>query len=811
VTQSNPFSETKTRGWNTKAVLRDYRIGCLSRQCSIAARNEVFSGKAKFGIFGDGKEVAQLAMAYAFEKGDCRSGYYRDQTLMFALDLLTPEQFFAQLYAHADVSYEPAFGGRSMTGHFATRLLDENGRYISQLDRYNSSADISPTGSQMPRLVGLAYASKLYRQLPELKPQSPLFSSNGNEVAFGTIGNASCAEGIFWESVNAAGVLQVPMLLSIWDDGFGISVPNAFQMTKGDISRILDGFRHRVGGRPGLDIYLVKGWDYPELCSTYLEAVVPVRENHTPAIIHVSELTQPFGHSTSGNHERYKSAERLEWEREHDCLRKMREWILEHKFATTEELDSVEEAQKQRALAARDAAWTAFRTPIEEERRTVVALTESLAGKINQNKKARGKVRELSSSLKSMELPLRRHIAATVSTVLLESRDEPREQVAELIQWKCEQEELNQRRYGSNLYSESEESALNVPVVPARYAEEPPELKGFEIIKTCLDAAFERIPNLIAMGEDVGLLGGVNQHWAHLQEKYGSPRIADTGIREATIVGQAIGMALRGLRPIAEIQYLDYFLYALQIISDDLATLRWRTSGGQKAPVIIRTAGHRLEGIWHSGSPMSGILNLTRGVYICVPRNSTQTAGLYNTMLRSDDAAIIIEVLNGFRRKEKLPENIGEFTVPLGVPEILRPGSDVTIVTYGACCEIVMEAVALLEEAGVDAEVIDVQTLMPFDLRGVIAESVRKTNRVLFVDEDCPGGGTAYMMQEVIERQGAFQWLDTPPRTLSASAHRPAYGSDGDYFSKPNREQVVEAAYEILRDCNPARFGPAFE
>lgn len=805
-----PFSKGSGRGWNVAAVLRDYRIGCLSRQCSMVARNEVFSGKAKFGIFGEGKETAQLAMAYAFQKGDFRSGYYRDQTLMFALDLLTPEQFFAQLYAHADVAFEPASGGRSMTGHFATRMLDGNGHPLSSLDRYNSSADISPTGSQMPRLVGLAYASKLYRLLPGLKAGSPNFSVNGNEVVFGTIGNASCAEGMFWESVNAAGVLQVPMLLSIWDDGFGISVPNAFQMTKGDISRILDGFRHREGGRPGLDIYTVKGWDYPELCSTYLEAVDPVRQNHTPAIIHVSELTQPFGHSTSGNHERYKSAERLEWEREHDCLKKMREWILEHTFATAAELDRIEADEKRHALAARDSAWTAFRTPIEEERKTVVAMMEAMTEAMTEATH-REEIRILSDSLKALDHPLRRHIAATVSAALLASRNVSREQVSALSQWKREQEAINERRYGSDLYSESQESALKVPVVPVRYAASPPMLKGFEIIKTCLDAAFERMPNLIAMGEDVGLLGGVNQHWAHLQEKFGSVRIADTGIRETTIIGQAIGAALRGLRPIAEIQYLDYFLYALQIVSDDLATLRWRTAGGQKAPVIIRTAGHRLEGIWHSGSPMAGIINLVRGIHVCVPRNSTQTAGFYNTLLRSDDAAIIVEVLNGFRKYEPLPENIGEFTLPLGVPEILRTGNDVTIVTYGACCDIAMEAAESLDAAGIDIEIIDVQTLLPFDIHGMIGKSLQKTNRVLFVDEDCPGGATAYMMQEVLERQGAFQWLDVPPRTLSASAHRPAYGSDGDYFSKPNREQIVEAVYGLMRSSNPTAFGPAFE
>jgi pyruvate/2-oxoglutarate/acetoin dehydrogenase E1 component/TPP-dependent pyruvate/acetoin dehydrogenase alpha subunit len=794
----SPFNEAREeRGWNKDAVRRDYRIACRSRQCTIVARKEVFSGRAKFGIFGDGKESAQLAMAYAFRKGDFRSGYYRDQTMMFALDLLTPEQFFAQLYAHADLSAEPAFGGRSMTGHFATRLLDDEGNFLPQTDRYNSAADLSPTGSQMPRLVGLAYASKLYRQVPELQETSGHFSSGGNEVVFGTIGNAGCAEGLFWESVNAVGVLQVPMLLSVWDDGFGISVPNDFQMTKGDISRILEGFKHRVGGRPGIDIYVVRGWNYPELCSTYIEAAEVVRVHHTPAIIHVTELTQPFGHSTSGNHERYKSEERLAWEREYDCLPKMREWILERGLATEDVLDDIETFEEQAVLEARDRAWDALRKPIEQERNSVLSMIESI-----------DKTHPGARTLAEMDAPLRRDIMAAVTEVLLSARDEPPERTAPLRRWRQDQEEINRRRYSSHLHSESAASALKVPVVPARYPDNPTILKGFEILGANLDAAFQRFPNLVAFGEDVGHLGGVNQSWANLQEKYGIHRVSDTGIREATIIGQAIGMALRGLRPMAEIQYLDYFLYALQIVADDLANLRWRTSGGQKAPVIIRTRGHRLEGIWHSGSPMSGIINLVRGLYVCVPRNAVQAAGFYNTLLLSDDAALVVEVLNEYRKKEALPENIGDFTVPLGVPEILRAGRDVTVVTYGACCEIALRAGALLQTAGIDIEVIDVQTLLPFDLQGVILESIRKTNRVLFLDEDCPGGATAYMMQEVLERQGGFQWLDAAPRTLSAKPHRPPYGSDGDYFSKPNREQIVEMVYAMMREGNPEKFPP---
>ncbi len=801
---TSPFKKgAKTLTWNGEAVLRDYRVGTRSRQASVVGRMEVFSGKAKFGIFGAGKEIAQMAMAYAFKKGDFRSGYYRDQTFMFALDILGLEQFFAQLYGHADLEAEPAFGGRSMTGHFATRLLDEDGNFKPQVDRYNSAADLSPTGAQMPRLVGLAYASKLYRELESLKEVAEPFSDNGNEIAFGTIGNASCAEGIFWESVNAVGVLQVPMLCSIWDDGFGISVPNAFQMTKGDIGRILEGFGRRPGGRPGIGIYVVKGWDYPELCATYLEAAEQMRIDHTPAIIHVTELTQPLGHSTSGNHERYKSPERLEWEKEHDCLSKMREWIIEKGFAGPEELDDLEATEKQEVLAARDRAWSRFRTPIEDERRSVISMAET----IEKESRNPDSVTRLRQSLESLPMPHRRNIMATATEILFTVKDQGLNTAA-LREWKQEQEKINRERYGSDLYSESSRSALAVPAVAARYSEGPPIFKGFEIIQACMDEAFSRFPNLVAIGEDVGLLGGVNQGWAHLQERFGSQRISDTGIREATIVGQAIGMALRGLRPIAEIQYLDYILYALQIISDDLASLRWRTRGGQKAPVIIKTRGHRLEGIWHSGSPMSGIINLVRGIYVCVPRNSVQAAGFYNTLLRSDDAALIVEVLNSYRKKEALPENIGDYTLPLGIPEILREGGDVTLVTYGACCAVAEEAAIMLDTTGIGVEIIDVGTLLPFDLEGVILESLKKTNRILFLDEDGPGGATAYMMREVIERQGGFEWLDGAPRTLTAPSHRPAYGSDGDYFSKPNREQVVEAVYEMMGKSDPAKFPP---
>jgi pyruvate/2-oxoglutarate/acetoin dehydrogenase E1 component/TPP-dependent pyruvate/acetoin dehydrogenase alpha subunit len=803
---NSPFAEgDQARGWNTEAVLRDYRVACRSRQVSALGRREVFSGKAKFGIFGDGKEVAQLAMAYGFRKGDFRSGYYRDQTLMFSLGLLTVDAFFAQLYAHADVAAEPAFGGRSMTGHFATRLLDDAGGFLPQTDRYNSTADLSPTGSQMPRLVGLAYASKLYRNTPALAARARQFTSNGDEIVFGTTGNASCAEGVFWEAINAIGVLQAPMLLSVWDDGFGISTPNAFQMTKGDISRILEGFKHRTGGRPGIDMYVVRGWDYPELCSTYIEAADRVRATHEPAIIHVTELTQPFGHSTSGNHERYKSEERLAWEKEFDCLRKMREWLIASGIATAQALDAIEAEEEKTVHEARDRAWNALKAPIDAERKTVLAIMESMGERSGK----RSEVMRVTDRLRAMDIPLRRATLAAVTEALLIARNDPPDVTAPLRQWKKQQDDVNRRRYDSHLYSESAESALKVPAVAARYGGDPRVIKGFEILNACFDAAFQRIPELIVMGEDVGHLGGVNQGWAHLQDKYGVNRVTDTGIREATIVGQAIGMALRGLRPIAEIQYLDYLLYALQIISDDLANLRWRTSGGQKAPVIICTRGHRLEGIWHSGSPMSGIINLVRGVYVCVPRNAVQAAGFYNTLLRSDDAAIVVEVLNGYRKKERLPENIDTFTLPLGVPEIIRSGKDITVVTYGACCDIAEEAADLLAIAGIDVELIDAQTLLPFDLPGIIAESIRKTSRVLFLDEDVPGGGTAYMMQEVVERQGAYEWLDAPPRTLAAKPHRPAYGSDGDYFSKPSRDHVVEAVYAMMREADPDRFPDA--
>ena len=780
---------------NKTVILEDYRIAHRSRLASILARQEVFSGKAKFGIFGAGKEVAQVALAHAFRKGDFRSGYYRDQTLMFALGLLNLEEFFAQLYNHADLSAEPWFGGRSMTGHFATRLLNADGSWKNQLDSVNSSADISPTGAQMPRLVGLALASKLYRNLPELADYARGFSNNGDEIAFGTIGNAACAEGIFWESVNAAAVLQTPMFLAIWDDGYGISVPNELQIAKADLTSILQGFQRHNDGKPGIEIYTARGWDYPQLYETFLAASNPIRRSHSPVIVHVTEMTQPQGHSTSGSQERYKSPERLKWEREHDCLRKMRDWMIRENISTSHELNDLENSEKIFVLDTRDQAWNAYRNPLDSDRLGLLSLIKNARSSIPDP----APLDAIRDGLGQIKYPLRRDLMAAASEVLIALRNQESAAKREILHWKQKQESASVDRYDTHLYSESAQSALKIAAVPAVYSPASPEKHGFEILNACFDAAFARYPQLLAMGEDVGRLGDVNQGLAGLQSRYGAYRIMDTGIREATIAGQAIGLALRGFKPIADIQYLDYLLYALQTLSDDLASLRWRTCGGQKAPVIIRTRGHRLEGIWHSGSPMAGILNLIKGIYLCVPRDATQAAGLYNTLLQSDDCALIVEVLNAYRKKALLPDNIGAFTVPLGVPEIIRPGTDATIATYGACCAIAEEAAGQLHAIGIEVELIDVQTLIPFDRAGVIRESLKKTNRILFLDEDGPGGATAYMMQKIIEEQGGYDWLLGPARTLTAKDHRPAAGSDGDYFSKPNREQIVETVREMMQ------------
>ena len=767
----------------------------------------MLSGKAKFGIFGDGKELPQLAMARAFRKGDFRSGYYRDQTFMFATGTSTVQEFFAQLYAHTDVEAEPASAGRMMNAHFGTRSLNPDGTWKDLTAQYNSSSDVSPTGSQMPRVVGLAYASKLYRRLPELqkftRAQGGIFSDDGNEVAFSTIGNASSAEGLFWESVNAIGVLRCPAVLTIYDDGYGISVANEHQIAKENISELVQGFQRPAGECcDGFDIYTIRGWDYPGLLEAYQKAALVAREEHMPSIIHVNDLTQPQGHSTSGSHERYKSKERLAWEAEFDCVKQFRQWIIDQGVVTVEQLDEMEKEDLAYVEQARKQAWEAYTAPLLQERQQAAILIEQVAASSAQA----AEVNQAKDKLLALPTPYRRDVMAAIHQVLLATRSEDSPARTALLRWRQEQEPLNRQRFSSHLHSQSAEAALKVPEVKAVYSDTSPTLQGFEVINACFDAALAREPRLIAFGEDVGKLGDVNQGFRGLQDKYGELRVADTGIREATIMGQAIGMALRGLRPLAEIQYLDYLLYALQLMSDDLATLQWRTAGGQKAPVIVRTRGHRLEGVWHSGSPMAGILNLVRGMYLLTPRNMTQAAGFYNTLLRSDEPAIVIEVLNGYRLKERLPDNIGEFTLPLGRPEVLRPGSDLTLVTYGACCRIALEAAEQLSQAGIQVEVIDVQSLLPFDLPGVIGESLKKTSRILFVDEDVPGGATAYMLQQVIEQQGGYAWLDSAPRTLSAQPHRPAYGSDGDYWTKPNAESIFEAAYEMMHEVEPGKF-----
>ncbi len=774
--------ETQTRTQFTReSIIDDYRIAVRSREASLIGRKEVLTGKAKFGIFGDGKEVAQLAWARAFREGDWRSGYYRDQTFMFALGAATLDEFFGQLYAHADIEHDPWSGGRSMNAHFASRLLNPDGTWRAQTDSYNVSADVSPTGAQMPRLVGLAWASRLYR---ELGLDAPQFSRGGNEIAWGTIGNASTAEGMFWESLNAAGVLGIPMVVSIWDDGYGISVPNEYQITKGNLSELLKGFQREPKSKQGFDIYTVKAWDYPALCETYIAAATIVRKEHVPAIIHVTEVTQPQGHSTSGSHERYKSKERLAWEVEFDGIRKMRDWMIAQGIATEQELDDIEKEETRNVRDTQRRAWEAYRAPIDLEIKEALPLLDQTA----------------KEELQKIQAPFRRDLMRALSGSVIRG--------GEGAEWLRAKQREGDERYGKHLYSESAEAALKVPVVDADYAADAQTLNGFEIINHCFDHALRRDPRIVIFGEDVGKLGDVNQGCMGLQEKYGVWRVMDTGIRECTIAGQAIGAALRGFRPIAEIQYLDYLLYALQIMSDDLATLRWRSAGGQKAPVIFRTRGHRLEGIWHAGSPMAGILNLVRGMYLCVPRNMTQAAGFYNTLLRSDDPAIVVEVLNGYRTKEKLPSNIGEMTLPLGVPEVLREGKDVTLVSYGATLKIVMEAVELLAQTGIDAEVIDVQTLLPFDTRGVIVDSLKKTNRIAFIDEDVPGGATAFMLRQVLERDRGYDWLDSQPLTIPGTEHRPPYGSDGDYWSKPNRETIFAGVYELMREANPKRFRP---
>ena len=784
-------------------IIKDYRLAYQSRQVSLIGRREVLSGKAKFGIFGDGKEIAQLAIARAFRKGDWRSGYYRDQTWMFMLGVTSIQEFFAQLYAHADATYDPASAGRQMNAHFASRNLYPNGTWRAQTKMYNTAADISPTAAQMPRTVGLAYASVLYRKLKELHEFKD-FSINGDEVVFAAIGNASTAEGLFWESVNAIGVLKAPAVITIYDDGYGISVPNQFQMVKENIGTLLKGFERDPRATPdkvqnGYDHYTVRAWDYPALVETYLSAAEIAREYHIPALVHVIEGTQPQGHSTSGSQERYKSPERLKWEEEFDGLKKMRAWMTDNRLISAPELEALEKADYEAVEGFRKTAWNAYLSPILEERNQVMDIFDEIANTSN----LASELRMLKDRLENLPSITRRDIHGAAHEALRILRNEANPAKDALIQWKAEDDKVNLERYGSHLYSGS---ALKVDEIKPVYSDSSPTVFGFEVVNAAFNTALAREPRLIAFGEDVGKLGDVNQGFKGMQEKYGEYRVTDTGIREATILGQAIGMAMRGLRPIAEIQYLDYMLYALQIMSDDLATLHWRTTGGQKAPVIVRTRGHRLEGVWHSGSPMGGLIHLLRGMYLLVPRDMTRAAGFYNTLLRSDEPAIVVEVLNGYRLKERLPDNIGEMTLPLGVPEIIRSGKDVTVVTYGACCHIMLETADELSKVGIEIEVIDVQSLLPFDIHGMIVESLKKTNRALFVDEDVPGGTTAYMMQEVIEKQGGYFHLDSSARTLSGKAHRPAYGSDGDYWSKPNVETIFDTVYEMMNEVDPLAY-----
>lgn len=797
-------SKTRFSQARIKEILADYRLACESREASLLGRKEVFMGKAKFGIFGDGKEVAQIAMAKVFRPGDFRAGYYRDQTFMFAIGELTLEQYFAQLYAHTSVEAEPASAGRLMNGHFATRWLDDEGNLKDLTQLKNSSSDISPTAAQMPRLLGLAYASKLFRHNPQLHAYTQL-SRQGQEVAFGTIGNASTSEGMFFEAMNAAGVLQVPMLVSVWDDDYGISVPQQYHTTKGSISKALAGFQ-RLQNENGIEIFTVKGWDYPALLETYRKAEKICREEHVPVLVHVTEMTQPQGHSTSGSHERYKSKERLAWEAEYDCIKKLREWIITEVLVLPEELDAIEAEARQVVRKAKDNAWKAFTEDIQQDQRELEAILNELVAQ-----SAHGPaVAQALQQLKRTVHPVRMDAMRTARKVARLIRHEQSESREKLNRWIAQLHQKAYQRYSSHLYSESEASALRVPEVKPVFSEHSPEVDGREVVRACFDAALARDPRVFAFGEDVGRIGDVNQGFAGLQEKYGELRVTDTGIRECTIIGQGIGAALRGLRPIAEIQYLDYLLYALQIMSDDLACLQYRTRGGQKAPLIIRTRGHRLEGVWHSGSPIGMILHSIRGIYVLVPRNMVQAAGFYNTMLRSDDPALIIECLNGYRLKERIPDNIGEFTVPLGVPEVLQEGTDVTIVTYGSMCRIVMEAAAELAQMGVSCEVIDVQTLLPFDIHHAILASVKKTNRVVFADEDVPGGATGFMMQQVLEVQQAYRYLDAAPVTITAREHRPAYSSDGDYFSKPSADDVVEKVYALMHEADPVRFPALF-
>jgi 2-oxoisovalerate dehydrogenase E1 component len=789
---------------NREEVLKDYRLACESRQASTLARKEVYSGKAKFGVFGTGKEVAQIAMAKFCEPGDSRSGYYRDQTFMMAVGELSLQQYFAQLYAHTDIHHDPHSGGRMMLGHYATRNLDDEGLWKDLTKIKIATPDISPTGAQMPRLVGMAFASKLYRTNPELKYLSQ-FSNNGNEIAFGTIGNGACAEGIFFESINAAGVLQIPMLISIWDDAYAISVTQELQTTKMDISAMFEGFRRKENER-GIEIMKIKGWSYQELCLGYFKATHLCRHDHVPVLFHVEELTQPFGHSTSGSHERYKTKERLAWEEEYDCNKQFKKWILDWRIASEEELAQIEREALEVAKNARENAWNAYMDSMKPDHDEALAGLEAVANESKHSKE----IHELKEILIKTQNPIRTDAVKAVKAALRIIRNENLYTADRLKNWVSRVAKENKIRFNSHLLSDSPDSAMRVAEIKPTYDEDSPVIDGREVLGHNFDALLEKDPRIFALGEDVGQIGDVNQGFAGLQQKYGKLRVMDTGIRESTIIGQGIGAAMRGLRPIAEIQYLDYIYFAIQTLSDDLASLHYRTAGGQKAPLIVRTRGHRLEGMFHSGSPMGMILGSIRGIHLLVPRNMTQAAGFYNTLIKGDEPGILIESLNAYRLKEKLPTNLGEFTVPLGVPEILKEGKDITIVTYGSMCRIVLEGAEQLEALGISCEVIDVQSLLPFDVHHTIVDSIKKTNRVLFADEDVPGGASAYMMQKVVEEQHAYQWLDSEPRTLSAQEHRPATGTDGDYYSKPNPEDVTDLIYGIMSEAFPEKFKPLY-
>jgi pyruvate/2-oxoglutarate/acetoin dehydrogenase E1 component/TPP-dependent pyruvate/acetoin dehydrogenase alpha subunit len=779
-------------------VLNDYKIATISRECSLLGRREVLTGKAKFGIFGDGKEVPQLALAKAFQNGDFRSGYYRDQTFMMAIGQLNIQQFFAGLYGHTDLAHDPMSAGRQMGGHFTTHSLDENGNWNDLTKQKNSSADISPTAGQMPRLLGLAQASKIYRNVRGLDHFNN-FSNQGNEVAWGTIGNASTSEGLFFETINAAGVLQVPMVMSVWDDEYGISVHARYQTTKESISEILKGFQ-RDEDNNGYEIMTVKGWDYPTLVETYQKAAAIAREQHVPVLIHVLELTQPQGHSTSGSHERYKNADRLAWEAEYDCLAQMRTWLLDNNLATAEELETIDNEAKKDVLEGKKAAWTAFVSPMKEEQNELVSLLNSIATS-SANKVF---IEKHVADLVSIKEPIRKEIITTARKVLRLLVNESGKN--QLATWITSYTHKIQPKFSSHLFSQSAKNVLQSAAVAPTYDETAEQVDARLVLRDNFDALFTKYPEVLVFGEDAGNIGDVNQGLEGMQEKYGDLRVTDAGIREATILGQGIGMAMRGLRPIAEIQYLDYLLYAIQIMSDDLATLQYRTQGRQKAPLIIRTRGHRLEGIWHSGSPMGMIINAIRGIHVLVPRNMTKAAGFYNTLLETDEPALVIECLNGYRLKEKMPTNLGEFKTPIGVVETIKQGTDITIVSYGSTLRIVEQAAKELQETGIDCEIIDAQTLLPFDINHDCVKSIAKTNRLLVIDEDVPGGASAYLLQQIIDEQNGYQHLDSQPQTLTSKAHRPAYGTDGDYFSKPSSEDIFEKVYAIMHEAKPDKY-----